>query len=404
MNLRRFFRLAAARPPAVVVDVAYANGLGVIRDLGRHGIPILGLDTEDDALGFSSRYAAGMVCPDPRHDETGFIAFLEELGERLPRPAVVFPTHDEFIWPISRHADDLERWYRIPFSRWPVMQRLYNKRAQLEAAWRAGVDTPRTAFIDGADDLDTAAATVTYPAVLKPVDSLAFKDRFQKHLIDIEDPARLTDVWPDVRDLGTLMLQERIPGGDDELFTVGSYLDAESRPLAVFTGHKIRQHPAGAGTARLAVSEWDADLAEAGLRLLRELCYHGVSQVEFKRDPRDGRYRLMEVNARHWMWHSLAAACGVNLSLAAYMDAIGQPFLAPRQIDGPKWLIATRDTPLSIREVLRRERPVSEWLDSLRGVKVDGVLSLEDPVPGLRNVGRVARRIVARRVSTPTEI
>ena len=44
-------------------------------------------------------------------------------------------------------------------------------------------------------------------------------------------------------DCGTLMLQESIPGDDDELFTVGSYLDAESRPLAVFTGHKLRQHP-----------------------------------------------------------------------------------------------------------------------------------------------------------------
>jgi predicted ATP-grasp superfamily ATP-dependent carboligase len=152
------------------------------------------------------------------------------------------------------------------------------------------------------------------------------------------------------------------------------------------------------------VSKWDPELAEAGLRLLRELSYHGVSQVEFKRDPRDGRYCLMEVNARHWMWHALAAACGVNLSLAAYMDAIGQPFLAPRQVDGPKWVVATKDGPLSAREMLHREQSLVGWLGSWRGVKVDGVLALEDPAPGVRNVARVARQIVSRKPSTRVEI
>ena len=60
--------------------------------------------------------------------------------------------------------------------------------------------------------------------------------------------------------------------------------------------------------------------------------------MEFKRDPRDGGYKLMEINARHWLWHSLAAACGVNLSYVAYRDAIGDPFVAPRQIDGRRWI------------------------------------------------------------------
>lgn len=404
MNLDHFLRQAEDRPPALVFQVSYANGLGVIRDLGRAGVPVLGLDDNAESLGFSSRHAAGMLCPSPKQDEDAFVGFLEELGRRLPQRGVLFPTHDEFIWPLSRHAQRLERWYRIPFARWDVMARLYDKREQLEAAWRAGIDTPRTAFIDRAADLEPAVAAVTYPAVLKPVDSLAFKLRFHRHLIDIENPARLEEVWPDVSDLGTLMLQERIPGDDGELFTVGSYLDAESRPLAVFTGHKIRQHPTGAGSARLAVSEWDADLAEAGLRLLRELSYHGVSQVEFKRDVRDGRYCLMEVNARHWMWHQLATACGVNLSLVAYSDAIGKPFLAPRQMDGPRWVVATKDAPLAVREILRRQLSPLEFARSLRGARVDGVLSLDDPVPGLRNIGRVAKQIVTRRPSTRIEI
>ena len=404
MNFERFADLAAVTPPAVVCQVTYANGLGVIRDLGRHGVPVLGLDDNPLALGFSSRYAAGMLCPSPKQDEDGFVDFLEELGRRLPQKAVIFPTHDEYIWPLSRHAERLSRWFLLPFSRWDVMERLYDKRAQLEAAWRAQVDTPVTVFIDGPGDVARAAATVPYPAILKPVESLAFKDRFHRHLIDIDSPADLDRVWPQVADLGTLILQERVPGGDEELFTVGSYLDAGSRPLAVFTGHKIRQHPAGAGSCRLGVARWDGELADAGLRLLVEMGYHGVSQVEFKRDVRDGRYCLMEINARHWMWHALSTACGVNLSLAAYRDAVGRPFVAPHQRDGGKWVVATKDTPLAVREMWRRELSPLAWLRSMHGTCIDGVLSLTDPVPGARNVGRVARQIITRQPSARVNI
>ena len=337
MRTGTFLKAAAAQPPAAVFQVSYACGLDIVRDLGaRHAVPVLALDADPAAIGLRSRWAAGMVCPDPLEDEEAFVTWLETLGPRLPQRAVVFPSHDEYIWPLSRHAERLEPWFIVPFSRWDAMQRVHDKRAQMEAAWRVGVDTPKTVFVSSGAELEAAAGEVRFPAVLKPVESLAFKLRFHRHILDVETPAELQRVYDKVDDLGVLMLQERIPGGEHELWTVGSYLDAGSRPLAVFTGHKLRQYPHAGGSCLAGVSRWDQGLAEAGLRLLQELRFHGVSQVEFKRDPRDGRFCLMEVNARHWKWHSLAAACGVNLSFAAYSDAVGRPYVAPRQIDGVK--------------------------------------------------------------------
>ncbi len=180
------------------------------------------------------------------------------------------------------------------------------------------------------------------------------------------------------------------------MWTFGSYLDAQSRPLALYTGHKLRQHPVRFGHCRMAVSRWDGSVADAGVRLLQELRYHGVSQVEFKRDPRDGRQCLMEVNARHWMWHSLAAASGVNLSLAAYRDATGHPYVSKRQEDGKKWVVAITDIRDAQAEFRRRERKVLPWLASYAGVAQDGVLSLRDPVPGLLAAGRAVRSVTRR--------
>ena len=197
-------------------------------------------------------------------------------------------------------------------------------------------------------------------------------------------------------DCGTLMLQDIVPGGDEELYTLGSYLDAQSRPLAVFTGHKLRQHPPRFGHVSMAVSRWVPDMAEAGLRLLGELGYHGVSQVEFKRDTRDGKYRLMEVNARHWMWHSLGTACGVNLSLAAYRDAIGEPYMSARQCDGLKWVVSFTDARDAFGRWRRGDEQLWPWLKSYRGVKVDGLYSLRDPFPGALMTARQLRNIVTR--------
>jgi len=396
MRFDKFLKAAERRHPAIVLQVSWANGLDIIRDLAAD-VPLLAVDANPRALGLHSRLAAGMVCPDPREDEEAFIVFLEQLGPRLPRRAVLFPTHDQYIWPISRNAKRLDPWYIIPFSRWETMQRLHDKREQLETAQRVGVDIPRTVFVDGDDDLARGADEIGFPAILKPVESLAFKVRFRRHVLEIASRDELLRVYDKVRDCGTLMLQGIVPGGDEELYSLGSYLDAQSRPLAQFTGHKLRQHPPRFGHVSMAVSLWVPELAEAGLRLLHELGYHGVSQVEFKRDPRDGRYRLMEINARHWMWHSLATASGVNLSLAAYRDAIGDPYVARRQTDGLKWVVSLTDARDAFSRWRKGDEKLIPWLRSYRGVKVDGLYSLKDPLPGALLTARQLRTMVTRK-------
>ena len=192
---------------------------------------------------------------------------------------------------------------------------------------------------------------------------------------------------------GPLMLQEVVPGGDGELYCCCAYHDASSNPLGVFVGRKIRQHPPGYGEARLAESRWVDDVAEAGLRLLAELAYHGISQTEFKRDPRDGRLKLMEINARHWLFHPLATICGVELSHIAYSDALGRPLEAPRQRDGVRWLDAWHDTRDGLRELRRGDLRLRPWMASLRDVRVDAVCALDDPGPAVVSaLGAVGRR------------
>jgi D-aspartate ligase len=344
---------------AAVIDVGWVNGLAAIRSLGRAGIRVLAVDHRKSALGFRSRYAERFLSPDPFTDERRFVNFVRALGE-----VVVFPTHDDSLNAIAEYADDLE--VLTPFPAWEVLERLQSKRVQLETAQTAGVDIP-------------ALDPPTFPVIVKPDRPIEFKRRYKRQAFRCETPAELEDALAKTEEFGAIV-QEFVPGGDDTLYTVGSYIARNGKPLGVFCGRKLRQTPPGIGTCRVGEAVWVPEVVDAALKLLAAFEYHGLSQVEFKRDERDGRFRLMEINPRLWQWHGLATACGVDLPRIAYADLVGEPASdAQMNGDGKRWAIT----------LLPGERPAPQ-----RPPYVDAVFAVHDPKPGLVHLARVVRSAV----------
>src|SRR5205814_6398478 len=191
---------------------------------------------------------------------------------------------------------------------------------------------------------------------------------YRRQAFRCDSPAELDDAYASAQAFGP-MVQELVPGGDDRLYTVGSYLARDGRALGVFCGRKLRQTPPGIGTCRVGEAVWVQEVVDDSLRLLAGFGYYGLSQVEFKRDARDGRYKLMEINARLWQWHGLATACGVDLPRIAYDDLTGAaPTEAVMDGQGKRWAIT----------LLPGERPLPQ-----RPPYVDAVFALDDPKPGL---------------------
>jgi D-aspartate ligase len=386
-------RRDASRSPAVVLGVDDALGLGLVRNLGVHGVPIVAVDAHRRAIGFASRYGVAERVTDLRRDEAGFIRDLIAIGRGLPGRPVLFTGDEEYLDVVARHLDVLAEHFAVPMCPGSTMERLADKEEQLLAAQRARVPAPVAVRLAGSDDLPRAADLVPFPALLKPVTPLERLSLWQLagvKAVPVRDPAQLREKYETIKACGTLMLQELIPGDDDQIILAGAYHDARSRPLAVFTGRKLRQHPRGFGNTRAGESLWDREVAELMLRLLAEFRYQGISDVEFKRDARDGSLKLMEINARQGLWATLATAAGVNLTYTAYRDAIGCPVTAPRQRDGVGWVDSIHDVPDSLREVRRNEMRFGGWLATLKGVRADAVLSLRDPTPAAMEVARVA--------------
>jgi D-aspartate ligase len=372
---------------AVVVEVAWVNGLAAIRSLGRKGLRVLAVDHRPYALGFRSRYAEPHIAPDPLDDEDGFVAALRSLAEQTDDVLPVFPTHDEHVNAIARHADVLGERYRFPFPSWGVLERIQSKRHQLETAEAAGVPIPRTLYPRSADEARAAGEEVGFPLIVKPSANVGFRRSHKRQLFRCETPAELEQAY-ELAAPHEPMVQELIPSGAEEMYTLGSYLDREGQALGLFSGRKLSQTRGYMGSARVGEAVWVEEVVEQGLALLRALGFHGISQVEVMRDPRDGRYKLLEVNPRLWQWHSLAAACGVDLPYIAYRDLIGDP-LPPARMhgEGKRWAIT-----LMAGSSLALERPPY----------VDAVFARDDPKPALVQLGRFAHRGIHRLRPAPT--
>lgn len=363
-------------PPAVVCDASFVNGLTAIRSLGRMGAPVFAVDHRPSALGFRSRHAMPVAAPDPGADPAGYAALLRELGDAIGSSSPILPTHDPPVNAIARHRDELGDRFRYPFPDRDTLALVQSKREQLARAAAADVDIPDTAHPRSGAEAVAEATRIGYPVLVKPSNPDGFRRRFRRQAFRCENPEELARAYADAEPFEP-MVQELIPGGDDELYTVGSYVAADGTVLGLFGGRKLRQSPPGIGTCRVGEALWVQETVDAALRLLRAFHFHGVSQVEFKRDPRDGRFKLMEVNPRLWLWHGLAAALGVDFARIAYDDLLGRP-PAPVTTEGKhgRWAIT----------LLAGESPAFQ-----RPPYVEPVFSLDDPKPGAVQLARVVK-------------
>ena len=179
-----------------------------------------------------------------------------------------------------------------------------------------------------------------------------------------------------------MIVTEIIPGGDERLYALYTYFDQQSRPLIIFTKRKIRQYPIHYGIGSMHISEWEPRVADVGLRFMKGLKYRGIGIPEFKRDPRDGQYKLMEINVRCGLPIGLAAASGVDIPYIAYRDLIGEPADPPQMFkEGVKWVCFEWDLFAFLAYRASGNLGVLQWVRSFSGKKTYAFFAWDDPAP-----------------------
>ena len=374
-----------ATPPAALVMNTHITGLAVTRSLGRAGVPVLGLDDERGGLGQHSRHLAGLgLVPGPTVDGGAALAdHLEALGPSFAERPVLMPTNDDWVLALARHRERLEPHYRYPFAAYDVVQRALSKTELYRTCEALGVEVPQTWYLDEGRSPEQVATEVDYPCVLKPDDSRGFYGAFRAKVFVVDTPAAFVERCAAAAAYGLRLVAQRFVGTEPGGFwSVASYLSPGGAPRGVFTGRKLEQWPPDFGTSCLADARWDPQIADAGVRVLQALGYHGISEIEFVRDAATGRLLLLDVNTRAWKWVGLPVAAGVDLPLLAYRDAVGDGFDSGPQRDGVRWTFLRDYLPLvraGAATVPEAQVTKAEWTAMLAGTPSDLVDAVHDP-------------------------
>ena len=130
-------------------------------------------------------------------------------------------------------------------------------------------------------------------------------------------------------------------------------------------------------------------LEEYSQRFLRAIDFYGLVELEYKRDPRDGQYRLLDVNGRTWGYHTIGRQAGVDFPSLLFADQMCQRIEPQRGKAGVRWVRLLTDLPTGVLEILKGNLNWHVYLRSLLDSDEEAVFSGEDPLPGLIEVALV---------------
>jgi predicted ATP-grasp superfamily ATP-dependent carboligase len=373
------------------------QGLGIARSLGTRGIPVCLIDDEI-SIARASRFVHNAIRVRDLRTEQALLDALALARSRLGLSGwVLYPTREENIVSIAANRDVLGREFRVPTPGLASIRHAWDKREVYSLAERLSIPIPRTWFPRSEEDL--AGIEVDSPVVLKPAIKEHFFYTTRAKAWRADTPAELRAAFrraTEVVPASEVIIQEMIPGGGEQQYAYCAFF-REGRPVASMTVRRCRQHPSDFGVASTYVETISLpELTAPSCRFLAGIDYYGLVELEYKRDPRDGVCKLLDVNARTWGYHTLGPAAGVDFPYLLFRDQIGAPVEEVHTRPGVRWIRLSTDIANALRDIRAGTLRPGKYLRSLRGIDTEAVFSVKDPLPGLCEIALLPYLAVKR--------
>jgi len=373
------------------------QGLGIVRSLGRHGVPVCVIDDERSIARYSRYTTISKLVPSLLNASDTAEILLDAGREHGLDGWVLYPTRDELVAALSQYREELARVFRVPTPAWDTVKSLWDKRNTYHMAEKLGIPMPRTWYPKSIEELDQIDGH--FPVALKP----AIKEHF---IYATKSKAWRADNLRQLRQLVTralrhipieeIIIQDLIPGDGTCQYAFCSFFkDGES--IAQITACRRRQHPLEFGRSSTYAETVELPILEEYSKcFLRAIKYYGLVEVEFKYDPRDGQYRLLDVNGRTWGYHTIGRPAGIDFPYFLFADQMGEPVEPCIGKSGVRWVRLLTDLPTGTLGILKGQLGARAYLKTLREYDEEAVFSWEDPLPGLVEMALIPYLSVTR--------
>lgn len=333
----------------LVTEGENRSSLAVTRSLGRYGCKVIVSGEKLKNLASCSKYCSDRYAvPSPVYDCPGYLEAIAGIvtSEDIK---VLFPMTEPAVLLLAEHRLKFPPEMILACPELEKIRTVFDKSVVFRLAEELGVAIPRTLFVKNRDDFFQKKTEVQcFPVVVKPsLSKIRLGNGFLSAGVRYaDDHAALERLFLEERFLDyPSMIQEKIIGPGTGLFT----LFEDSRHLALFSHKRILEKPPSGGVSVVCESvSLDQEMIEASRKLLAAVGWHGVAMVEFKRDERDGRPKLMEINGRFWGSLQLAVASGVDFPVLLLKQVLGEGRLAEVKASYQvglrmKWFLGTLD-------------------------------------------------------------
>jgi D-aspartate ligase len=376
--------------PALILGGDLA-GLWAARILGRRGVDVYIVTDSQHDVALSSKYCKKKRVNTAPLNCQVLKKILREAARTTSKRLVVYPGSDLTALNLSRIKDDLSDDFYFAVGERDAVETLVNKRRFYQVLRRHKIPHPTTYFPRDLADADRLASQFSYPVFIKPSITQLFHKAFgyeRKGFVANSRDELLKYYRLSSSSKVDVIFQDVISGAATSFYQLEGYYNREYHPSVLFARQAMRIWPLDFGTTTLCRSIALFDLAEESReinRFLRSLKYNGLMSADFKRDPRDGRLKLLEINSRLWLHFWLPTECGVDIVFASYLDALGEKVEGFHgYVTGVKSLYFPDDLKSSAKMIRRGELGFSEYTSSLLGKKVFAYFNLRDMLPFFR--------------------
>lgn len=393
-------KIDADRRPRGAIILAGAHGaIALARVLARQKLDVWFLTNSTPLPRFSRAVAHWRKWPGA--EDPAAIDVLEDIVRREKLEGyLLIPAADADVNFASKAHPRLSRLLNVLLPDWSALEPAVDKAQAYRRATELGLAVPEIYAIRCA--ADAATLPMRFPVALKPAMRISV-NRFTRDKVwradDRESFIRLYAEAASLVGADGVVVQELVPGGGEcQLSYAGLWW--HGRPVGSFVARRTRQYPIDFSYTSTFVETIESDdVRQAAETFLSSVGHHGLCEIEFKRDPRNGALKLLDVNPRPWSWMGLADAAGIDFGAAIVALAGGNkpPTMQARTSVG--WMFAQRDPVAVLQMALAGRLDVGAWLASLALTQTFATFSLKDPLPGLMEVPLTALRVISRTIN-----
>ena len=240
-------------------------------------------------------------------------------------------TYGEFI---AKNQEILKDKFYFNYPSVNLQKTLVNKELFYKTYENSVIDLPKTIYYDCKKD-EKISENLMFPIIVKPANVILFKHitfKGKKKIYRLHSMDELNEVIGYFKNGGyddTLIIQEYIPGDDSKLFDAVVYCNKNKKvKLISFAQIGLQEHePTMIGNAAVLINGYSqfegvGEQIEKIKEFMESINYQGFAEFDMKYDNRDGKYKVMEINARQGRCSYYITPCGYNLIEVLARDLI----------------------------------------------------------------------------------